>query len=174
MNIRIDEFSISGFCSIVGYFKYHIWLINWIFTAPFRRLLLLIYSIQAPNSCALEQWKTTESVIEWIGCRLWKTTRITCASRVRNLLAIFEFSRVCSKLRPVSIVFFSTSLNRNAPCSYKWNYRLLRRNKTASFVIFWRLHRCWWRMLGTKFVGDKIEMFVRNLHCKTKSKKFLC
>ena len=28
---------------------------------------------------------------------------------------------------------------------------------------FKRLHRCWWRMLETKWVGDKFEMLVTDL-----------
>ena len=30
-------------------------------------------------------------------------------------------------------------------------------------VCFHRLHRCWWRMLETKCVGDKFEMLVTDL-----------
>ena len=32
-------------------------------------------------------------------------------------------------------------------------------------ISYWGLHRCWWRMLETKFVGDKFEMLVTDSGC---------
>ena len=47
------------------------------------------------------------------------------------------------------LIFF-----KNSNCKFICNPKSIGRH---------RLHRCWWRMLETKFVGDKFEMLVIDL-----------
>ena len=53
------------------------------------------------------------------------------------------------------------------PVTLSYFARLLTMRKVTlrHFEPISRLHRCWWRILGTKCVGDNFEMFVTDSGC---------